>query len=171
MGPVTSEAAATLFGLPVATTVHWLASTGDAVAGDWSMLLIGIREDVTYDLSTEGVLTDGAGAIQVSAFQDDMTLMRVHFRVAAAVAQPVGPGDSPVIVERGVNEARTTAFAVIPHDGGQCRTDGRLREGPLLGVLAAVGAAVGTALLLAAVYRVRRVRHAVMELMHRITGK
>jgi HK97 family phage major capsid protein len=97
MGPVTAEAAATLFGLPVETTVHWLPAAGDALVGDFGLLLIGIREDVTYDLSNDGVLVDGAGAIQVSAFQDDMTLMRVHFRVAAAIAQPIGAGGSPVV--------------------------------------------------------------------------
>jgi hypothetical protein len=97
LGPVTSEGASMLFGLPVETTVHWLAIAGDAVAGDWSMLLVGIREDVAYDLSGDGVLVDGAGAIQVSAFQDDMTLMRVHFRVACAVAQPIGPGGAAVV--------------------------------------------------------------------------
>jgi hypothetical protein len=42
---------------------------------------------------------------------------------------------------------------------------------PLAGVIAAAGTAVGTALLLAAVYRVRGVRRFVMELMHRITGQ
>jgi hypothetical protein len=42
---------------------------------------------------------------------------------------------------------------------------------PLLGVLGAVATAIATALLLVAVYRSRGVRHAVMELMHRITGQ
>ena len=42
---------------------------------------------------------------------------------------------------------------------------------PLLGVAAGLAAAIATALLLAAVHRNRRVRHAVMELMHRITGQ
>jgi hypothetical protein len=40
-----------------------------------------------------------------------------------------------------------------------------------LGLLAGVIAAVGTALLIAAVYRVGAVRQVVMELMHRITGQ
>jgi hypothetical protein len=97
MGPVTQHAAGTLFGLPVETTVHWLSTAGDALVGDFGMLLVGIREDVTYDLSDDGVLVDGTGAIQVSAFQDDMTLMRVHFRVAAAIAQPIGAAGSAIV--------------------------------------------------------------------------
>jgi ABC-type uncharacterized transport system permease subunit len=42
---------------------------------------------------------------------------------------------------------------------------------PWLGVLAGVATAVGTAVLLAAVYRVPAIRQVVMDLMHRITGQ
>lgn len=69
MGPVTQQAAGVLFGLPVETTVYWDSTPGDAVVGDFAgCLLIGIREDVRYDLSTDGVLVDAGGVIQVSAF-------------------------------------------------------------------------------------------------------
>jgi HK97 family phage major capsid protein len=98
MGPVTQQAAGQLFGLPVETTIHWLPAAGDALVGDFAgALVIGIREDVTYELSQEGVLVDGTGAIVVTAFQDDMTLMRVRLRVACAIAQPVGAGGAAVI--------------------------------------------------------------------------
>ena len=83
LGPVSAEAASILFGLPVETTVYWDATKGDALVGDWAQLVIGIREDITYELSTDGVLVDPGGVIQVSAFQDDMTLLRVHLRVPA----------------------------------------------------------------------------------------
>jgi hypothetical protein len=43
--------------------------------------------------------------------------------------------------------------------------------GALAGVLAGVAAALFTAALLALVYRVPRVRHLVMDAMHRITGQ
>ena len=43
--------------------------------------------------------------------------------------------------------------------------------GPWLGVATCVAGAVVTALLLAAIYRVRPVRQLVMELMHRTTGQ
>jgi HK97 family phage major capsid protein len=98
LGPVTVETPGGLFGLPVETTAYWDATKGDALVGDFaSQLVIGIREDISYELSTDGVLVDPGGAIQVSAFQDDMTLLRVHLRVAAAIAQPVGPGGTPVV--------------------------------------------------------------------------
>jgi len=81
--------AANLWGIPIATTSEWDSTKGDAIVGDWTKLVIGIREDITFDLSSDGVLLDDAGAIQVSAFQDDVTLLRVHMRVAAAIASPV----------------------------------------------------------------------------------
>jgi HK97 family phage major capsid protein len=99
VGPVTQGQTMQLFGLPVEVTPAWPAASpaGDAVVGDWEKLLVGIREDVMFDLSSDGVLLDGTGNIVVSAFQDDMTLMRVHLRVAVAVAQPVGPGGSATV--------------------------------------------------------------------------
>jgi HK97 family phage major capsid protein len=119
LGPVSAEAASILFGLPVETTVHWDATKGDALVGDWTQLLVGIRDDITYELSTDGVLVDPAGVIQVSAFQDDMTLLRVHLRVAAAIAQPVGPGGTPVV---GFEFADWTATA------GSARASGPRRK-------------------------------------------
>jgi hypothetical protein len=100
-GALPSEAPRdTLYGLPTMTTPIWPpgAAAGDAVVGDWGMLLVGVREDVGFDLSSEGVLVDDAGAIVVTAFQDDVTLMRCFVRVAIAVAQPVQPDGSGVVV-------------------------------------------------------------------------
>ena len=48
-----------------------------------------MREDITFDLSTDGVLANPAGDIQVSAFQDDMTLVRVVFRAGCVLAKPL----------------------------------------------------------------------------------
>jgi hypothetical protein len=74
-------------------------------------------------------------------------------------------------VECGVNEGRMTDFGLIFATAvGAGITVGFAFSSVLLGVPATVGAALATALLLAAIYRVRVVRHAVMEVMHRITG-
>ncbi|MGH3006528.1 MAG: hypothetical protein ACRDOS_11655 [Gaiellaceae bacterium] len=74
-------------------------------------------------------------------------------------------------VERGITEARMTAFALIFATALSVGLGVGFATSPLLGVLAAVAAAIATALLLAAVYRDGRIQHAVMELMHRITGQ
>lgn len=83
----------TIYGFPVKWSIGGVfdltATTGMvAVAGDWSALRVGIRRDVTVDISSEGVLADGSGVVQVSAFQDDKVLMRVHMRLGCAIGQP-----------------------------------------------------------------------------------
>lgn len=127
MGPVVSEAAPMLFGLLLQTTVHWIATAGDACVGDFGMLLIGIREDVGFDLSTDGVLVDGAGAIQVSAFHDDMTLLRSTSGSPArgrAAGRASGDGDRAVLLRRLDDAARRSG--VEPGEGEVSDEDAEL---------------------------------------------
>jgi hypothetical protein len=63
--------------------------------------VIGIRQDINYATSNDGVLIDEEGEIQVSAFQDDVTLWRIFARFAVAVALPLkadGSGPSKPFV-------------------------------------------------------------------------
>jgi hypothetical protein len=60
-----------------------------ALAGDYSMAVVGVRQDVTFELFREGVITDAAGAIQHNLLQEDKSAMRVVFRVGFATAVPV----------------------------------------------------------------------------------
>jgi hypothetical protein len=78
-----------LFGVRFATTPVWDSGKGYALAGDWSYVVVGVREDIRFDLSTEGVLTDDDGAVTVNAFQDDSTLMRAYMRVGVAFGKPM----------------------------------------------------------------------------------
>lgn len=78
-----------VYGVPVAVTSPWDSSVADAFVGGWENLLIGVREDVNFAISREGVLVDEDGNIQVSAFQDDQTLVRVYARFGVAVARPL----------------------------------------------------------------------------------
>lgn len=108
------EAAPTAFwGVPFATSTEFTAGAGPAfrlaLVGGWEYVVVGIREDIRFDLSTEGVLTDGAGAIQVNAFQDDSTLMRAYMRVGLAVGKPLGPAGTTV--KPLALATTTTAFA------------------------------------------------------------
>ena len=83
--------APTIYGWPVVSVATWDSTKGDALVGDWNMLLVGVREDVTFDLSSEAIIQDGAGAILANAFQDDLTAMRCYMRVGIAIGQPLGP--------------------------------------------------------------------------------
>jgi HK97 family phage major capsid protein len=80
-----------IYGVPVMFNLNSPDPLKDFITGDWNSLLIGVRQDITYDLSSDGVLVDDTGAVVVSAFQDDQVLMRVHARFGCVIAQPVTP--------------------------------------------------------------------------------
>ena len=89
-----SEApSSSIFGLPVAVTAPWPA-TPNAIVGGWENLVIGIREDINFTVSRDGVLVDDEGQIQVSAFQDDQTLVRVYGRFGCAIGRPLAADGS-----------------------------------------------------------------------------
>jgi HK97 family phage major capsid protein len=64
-------------------------SAAELVAGDFSKLVIGVRQDMTYKLITEGVITDNTGAIVYNLPQQDMVALRLVFRAGYAVANPI----------------------------------------------------------------------------------
>jgi HK97 family phage major capsid protein len=80
-----------IYGLPVTYPMRglWPASaTGaaEAVVGDFDQAILGIRQDITYKLITEGVIQDASGAIQYNLPQQDMVALRVVFRCAFQTA-------------------------------------------------------------------------------------
>jgi hypothetical protein len=92
VGALPSEAPTpSIYGVPVATTPAWEPDEGDAVVGDWTMVLIGVREDVTYDTSEDAILQDATGVIIANAFQENLVAMRVYMRLGIAVGKPVIP--------------------------------------------------------------------------------
>jgi HK97 family phage major capsid protein len=79
-----------LYGLPVEVLRQWDATKGDALVGDWEYLLVGLVEDITFELSSEAILQDNTGAIIANAFQDNLTAMKCWMRVGVALGQPGG---------------------------------------------------------------------------------
>jgi hypothetical protein len=96
-GALPGEApAGTVFGLPAAVTAPWPSSGPNAFVGGWEYVAIGIREDVSFGLSKDGVLLDENDAVVISAFQDNMTLVKVFARFGCAFARPLGAdGETP----------------------------------------------------------------------------
>jgi HK97 family phage major capsid protein len=81
-----------LWGVPLAyTKIGFGPAAGpDLIAGDWTKLVVGLREDMRFDISTDGVLRNPTtGAVTVSAFQDDVAIMRVYMRLGYAIGRPV----------------------------------------------------------------------------------
>lgn len=60
-----------------------------AVVGDFTMAVLGIRQDMTYKLLDQAVITDDTGKVIYNLPQQDMSALRVVFRAEFAVANPV----------------------------------------------------------------------------------
>lgn len=69
----------------------WPTGTNAAelLVGDWDNLVVGVRQDMTYKLITEGVITDNSGDIIFNLPQQDMVALRLVFRAAYAVSNPI----------------------------------------------------------------------------------
>jgi len=60
-----------------------------ALAGDSSQGILGIRQDISYKVLTEAVITDASGNIVYNLAQQDMVALRVVFRAGFQVANPL----------------------------------------------------------------------------------
>lgn len=82
------------------------ASRPLAFPGDFSEFVVGVRQDISFTIATEGVIQDNTGAIVYNLFQQDMVAMRVTFRVGWQVSnritrrQPTEANRYPVAVLR-----------------------------------------------------------------------
>lgn len=59
------------------------------IGGDWSKAILGTRQDMTYTMHTDAVITDDEGAVVFNAMQQDSKIMRVVARYGFAVANPI----------------------------------------------------------------------------------
>lgn len=80
-----------LYGYPLNEVMNgsWESDTATLLAADWSKFVVGIRQDITYDLFSEGVISDADGKVILNLMQQDMKALRVVFRVGFQVAKPI----------------------------------------------------------------------------------
>lgn len=85
------DPAGNLFNLPVQEVKNgtWRAADAIALAGDFSNLHIGIRQDMTFTLSNTAVIHNAAGTIQYNAWQQDGEVLRAVMRLGYVVTDPV----------------------------------------------------------------------------------
>jgi HK97 family phage major capsid protein len=74
----------------------------EMIAGDRNAAILGIRQDITFTIHTEGVISDDSGNVVLNLMQQDSAAMRAVMRVGFAVATPVSAenldGDFPFAV-------------------------------------------------------------------------
>lgn len=84
----TIEGASVMYSMPGL----WPApGTGAAefITGDWSQGIVGVRQDITWKLLDQAVITDNSGVIQYNLAQQDMVAMRIVARFAFEVPNPI----------------------------------------------------------------------------------
>jgi len=64
-------------------------SAAELIAGDFTNLVLGVRQDMTYKLLTEAPITDNTNAIIYNLAQQDMVALRLVFRAGWQVSNPI----------------------------------------------------------------------------------
>lgn len=59
------------------------------LAGDFTKSIIGIRQDISFKMFTEGVISDDTGKVILNLMQQDSVAMRMTMRLAYATVNPV----------------------------------------------------------------------------------
>ncbi len=101
-----------LYGYPLAelTNGGWDASEAELIAGDWSKAILGVRQDITFKMFDQGVISDDSGNVVLNLMQQDSVAIRVVMRVAFATANPAtrtGPSTASARSPFGVLQATT----------------------------------------------------------------
>jgi hypothetical protein len=84
-----------VYGFEPTYALRGLWPTGPAVtegfAGDFTQMIVAIRQDISYTIADQGVISDDAGKVVLNLLQQDSIALRVVFRAALQIAQPVTP--------------------------------------------------------------------------------
>lgn len=65
------------------------ASQGLMIVGEFRQLVYSFRQDITYTISNQAVITDNTNAIVYNLFQQDMVALRAVMRLAWQVPNPI----------------------------------------------------------------------------------
>lgn len=84
-------APANLYGYPLneARNGAWDTTKASLLAADWTKFVYGVRQDMTYQIFDQGVISDQDGKVVYNLMQQDAKALRVVMRVGFAVANPM----------------------------------------------------------------------------------
>lgn len=71
------------------TNGAWKDSEASFVAGDFNNLVYAIRQDITYKVLDQAVITDSTGKVELNLAQQDMVALRCVLRMGFATPNPV----------------------------------------------------------------------------------
>lgn len=88
--PVAGDQPATLFGYNMAEVLNgsWANNSALLIGGDWEKSIVGVRQDITFQIFDQAIISDGSGNVVFNSMQQDSKIMRVVARIAWAVAVP-----------------------------------------------------------------------------------
>jgi HK97 family phage major capsid protein len=80
-----------LYGYPLSEVLNgsWDSTEAELIAGDWTKAIIGMRQDISWKVFDQGVISDGDGKVILNLMQQDSVALRVTMRVAYATSNPV----------------------------------------------------------------------------------
>ncbi|MEO3856229.1 phage major capsid protein [Acrocarpospora sp. B8E8] len=80
-----------LYGYPLSEVINgsWDSSEAELIAGDWTKCVIGMRQDITWKVFDQGVISDSDGLVVLNLMQQDSVALRVVMRLAYATSNPV----------------------------------------------------------------------------------
>jgi Phage capsid family len=74
-------------------------SATEGFAGDFTQMILALRQDISYTIADQGVISNDAGQVVLNLLQQDSIALRVVFRAAVQIANPVTP-DQPDAAQR-----------------------------------------------------------------------
>jgi HK97 family phage major capsid protein len=78
----------TLYGEPV-TYTSFTTLSPNLITGGWQNLVLGVRQDISFEVNPAGVIADATGKVLVSGFQDNTTPMKIWCRFGCTCVNPV----------------------------------------------------------------------------------
>lgn len=77
------------YGLNEVMNGAWNPATATLLGADWNKLAWGVRQDLTFDLFDQMVISDEDGKVIFNSAQQDSKVLRAVLRVGFAVANPI----------------------------------------------------------------------------------